>query len=74
MAEANCINCGDAFEPEHSEDEICSVCYEHELAIDIESSASQELPDSHSECAECGAELYDFFHGDNQLCEVCGGY
>lgn len=73
MAEANCKSCGDAFEPEHSEDEVCNVCYEHELAIDIESSKSEETQ-SEAECAECGAELYEFFHGDNQLCEVCGGY
>lgn len=73
MAEANCTSCGDAFEPEHSEDEVCNVCYEHELAIDIESSKSEETQ-SEAECAECGAELYEFFHGDNQLCEVCGGY
>ncbi len=73
MVEAKCTNCGDVFEPEHSEDDICKVCYETELSLDIESSRSQDLT-GEAECLECGVYLHEEYANISLVCADCGGY
>lgn len=63
MAEAECMNCGDSFEPEHSRsDHVCDFCnspkqpiYENEDFIQVVSDG--DFPPL-KECPKCGSEFY----------------
>ncbi len=64
MAEANCMNCGDSFEPEHSRsDHVCDFCNPPKQPID----ENVDL----LECSDCGAEFYPTESEHQFTCSDC---
>ncbi len=67
MAEAECMNCGDSFEPEDSfSDHICNFCHLQESA-DRNELNQEDL----KQCSDCGAEFYPTESEHEFTCSHC---